>query len=201
MKNLFALGLVCASIGCTNSGPYYLGLDISFSPREKEMVYEVLAEWKEAADHMDGEIIIDNFIVAPESPEEFSIDTWDNYNHFILKVASTSPGAWEIKNRYDPNYTAYTEYWPNQRMVILTDLLVQRNTIDGVLDEVGYALSFRKLFRHEVGHILNLDHESDSTIMAAKIDWKTPDCIDQNTLDEFCDANQCGPAAHETCSN
>ena len=164
------------------------------------MIYEVIEDWKEATDSPDGEIIIEDLIVAPELPEEFSTETWDSYSNFILNVDSTSPGAWDIRNNEQASYVGWTEYLPNKRMIILTDLVEEKATTDeGILDKKKFRSFFKKVIRHEMGHILNLSHEDGSTIMAGVADWETPDCIDQNTLNEFCDVNLCGANAHATC--
>jgi len=151
-------------------------------PTEEEFLANLSRnEWVIATDSDDAAIFF-RFDLVQEEPFDKE-KHWDNYDGeygVLYKIHTYEPGYLEWMKERDP----------------FTGIARSPDRVAIVAEKSTDPEIFRKVVMHEFGHIFGIEHQ-DSGLM--KKGPGLPNCIDQLTLDLFCEDHYCDPNAAPTC--
>lgn len=179
MKKIL-LFLVFFLLSCS-SAPLTFAVDSKFTDNEKAIIMACVEEWMIATDSNDAAVF---FRFDLKRSEPFLVDKhWDADQKFGLffKVSTSDPGYKDLgSDNYPYGYRGLAR--TPDRIVIVSELTRNQRI-------------FKETVMHELGHVYGLPH-LDIGLMAV---GDPTSCVDEVTLEAFCDIHECGPKARPTC--
>lgn len=187
MRSVLVTTLMLVAVGC--SYPEEMLVSANFSEEEEQMVKATLAEWEEATDTDLGLKLV--FGWRPVF--EFSEDTFHGVDgKATLHITDKGSYGYQDVAEYYEDFRGYTRYYTTWSTIIVRYPLIEgkeekiKNRMYGVL-------------LHEFGHYFGqYDHKEDGLMH-----WRGAKyaCIDSMTLEDMCQSLNCGPNAHQTCTD
>lgn len=186
MKQAKTIGLMLLVAGC--SCPDEMLVSNSFTPKEEQMLAGALDEWEEATDADLGlELTFGWMPIFEISEDTFHGKDGKATIHIMDK---DSYGYRDIAHYYEgfKGYTRFNNTWS----VVLVRQDSKNKDRKEELEEL-YAVML-----HEFGHYFGQYHHKDGGVMAEGAEFA---CIDSLTLEDMCRSLDCGPNAHQTCTD
>ena len=191
--SLLSLAVLLANTGCY-SIYHEMDIDAKYSGEEMVIIRESLNDWASATGSQSARISIRDHQVIGDGV--FTIDDFDDDlgTATMQKVSKSDPGY--------PDMVAELGEKPagvgREGQLILTVTEAFYKNKNGFQDSSGTFDEhyFHMVLLHELGHFFGLMH-GDGSLMVPGPDSNgavPPDCIDQNSLDNFC-------AIHGDCLN
>jgi len=170
-------------------------VDYRCSPSEINLITKAMDEWSEATDSAEIDIPLSLHFNSDEEPDGYL--NWERGSEAVIyKIETTNLGYLVLKEEYGVDfYGAATEF---------TYLVFVEDNIPGLVEQEifeTYEEAFYKTALHEFGHFFGLvDHlSSPHSVMAGQIYAGVETCIDEETLEYYCNLQECGPNKHPTC--
>lgn len=161
-------------------------IDSDFTESEVEQIQLALDEWVDATDSPDAIISLDGTFRSPT----FTSDVWgtDSPESRVFRIHESDPGYNQIKNEIDSDGFRAIFNLSSENIAMV---------MDDFDPDAGFA--FRKVFMHEIGHLLGLEHESFGVMSSDIGKYGAGTCITSQNVNDFCDMHDCGPAEGTTC--
>ncbi|MDO8510999.1 MAG: hypothetical protein Q7S55_02435 [Nanoarchaeota archaeon] len=170
-------------------------VDYKCSPLEINLITKAMDEWSEATDSSELDIPFSLGFNSDEDPYGFL--TWERGSEAVIyKIETTNPGYPVLKERAGADFLGSSKEF--------TYMVFVEDNIQGYVEnEVfkNYEEAFYGIALHEFGHFLGFEGHLSSphSIMAGQIYAGVETCIDEETLEYYCDLQECGPNKHPTC--
>lgn len=175
-QSIALLSLLVA--GCYDSTT--LAIEDEFTVEEVDMIEWSINHWMQVTDTDDAAIFLRYDLHDDGGLTQHEFETLRDFGT-IYRVTSDEPAV--------QNITAESGSSVNGSC--------RGNSILLIIDRITSERVFRHVMLHELGHFYGIHHQPDG-LMASSVN-SLYDCVDQRTLDEFCDMYDCGPAAAPSC--
>lgn len=152
-------------IGCHASIPLHsdVAVDSSFSQEELADIFQASEEWKNTTDDL-----VELNLIITDQPEEYGNDT--------MKIIMDDSLASDSNNGFLYGHTAFVAT-VSQITLYPTSIADSPN-----------PPPFKEIAMHELGHALGLVHMAEGLMTASPTGYN---CIDSNTLSQFCGIHNC----------
>ncbi|MEK6809948.1 MAG: matrixin family metalloprotease [Nanoarchaeota archaeon] len=177
-------------------------VDYKCSKQEIYLISKAIGEWSEAADSAEMNIPLSLNFDSDKDPDGFldwgmkSVEGRKENSAVIYKIKTTNPGYLTLQEEKG-GVSFYGVAAESTYVVFVEDI------IPGLVGKEAfktYEEAFYYVALHEFGHFFGLPHlSSPHSIMAGEVYVGVETCIDEETLENYCNLKECGPNKHPTC--
>ena len=179
--------LSAVAVSCMACNPVYdeMAIDYKYTPEELSIIHDSINEWHEATGSDSAIINYQDNMVLGDSVFDNDDYSADFEMAVMQKVSQSDPGYQAILEDFESNIAGVGR----EGEMIIT--ITEQYTHDGEIS----APWFKCILLHELGHFFGLTHY-EGRLMRPKTNLS---CIDQLTVDIYCDLKGDCTNQHSTC--